>query len=263
METIQSRDNPLVKKIRALAHSGRDRRKLGQTVLDGAHLVDAARQGGYALREVLLSDSGAGRPEHLALIAALPDEVRQVCVPDALFRQLSPVESPSGLLAVIDLPETRRTLPTEGDVLLLDRVQDAGNLGTLLRSAAAAGVPVAVLTPGCAQAWSPRVLRAGMGAHFRLDIIESDDPVAWLERYRGAVYATTLGPGSRDLFETDLRASGVWLFGAEGAGVSPALLAHASHPLVIPMPGAIESLNVAAAAAIGLFEQLRQRRFTR
>jgi TrmH family RNA methyltransferase len=260
MKSILSRDNPLIKRVRALAHGGRDRRKLGQTVIDGAHLVAAALDSGHVPREVLLSAHGASRPEHEVLCARLPADVLVAMVPDALFAQLSPVESPSGMLAVVDIPEAEGAPPSQGDVLVLDAVQDAGNLGTLLRTAGAAGLRHAVLTPGCAQAWAPRVLRAAMGAHFLMQIHEQVDAAPWLVSYTGRVFVTALGEGCRPLFDADLRAQGAWVFGAEGAGVSEALIARATDRLIIPMPGAMESLNVAAAAAICLFEQIRQRR---
>ncbi len=259
MKTISSRDNPLIKKVRALAHNARDRRKLGQTILDGAHLVDAAVSAGFVPCAVLLSTQGAERAEHTALCARLPASVPVAIVPDALFSQLSPVETPSGMLAVIDTPTSPSALPTTGDVLVLDAVQDAGNLGTLLRTAAAAGLHRAVLTPGCAQAWSPRVLRAAMGAHFVMAIHEQVDAVAYLRNYGERIFVTALGEDSGNLFDADLRRQGAWVFGAEGAGVSASLQALATDRLVIPMPGTMESLNVAAAAAVCLFEQVRQR----
>jgi TrmH family RNA methyltransferase len=259
MKSILSRDNPLIKRVRALAHGGRDRRKLGQTVIDGAHLVAAALDAGLMPREVLLSAHGASRPEHTGLCAQLPSDVLVAMVPDALFAQLSPVESPSGMLAVIDIPVVDQALPGGGDVLVLDAVQDAGNLGTLLRTAGAAGLRHAVLTSGCAQAWAPRVLRAAMGAHFLLQIHEQADAESWLATYAGRIFVTALGEGSRSIYEADLRGESAWVFGAEGAGVSAALMARATDRLIIPMPGTMESLNVAAAAAICLFEQIRQR----
>jgi TrmH family RNA methyltransferase len=260
MELIQSRDNPLVKRVRALAQHGRERRKLGQTLIDGAHLLAAALDAGRVPREVLVSEQGAARDEHQALLARLPATVRVVMLPDRLFAGTSPVETPSGLLAVLDTPVEAGSPPLSGDVLVLDAVQDAGNLGTLLRTAAAAGVRAAVLTDGCAQLWSPRVLRAAMGAHFLMNLHEQVDADAWLAGFEGRVWVTSLGAGARDLFVSDLRGTGAWVFGAEGAGVSPALLARATDRLIIPMPGAMESLNVAAAAAVCLFEQVRQRR---
>ena len=128
----------------------------------------------------------------------------------------------------------------------------------MVLGAAAAGVREVLLTAGCAGAWSPRALRAGMGAHFVLHIHERVDAVHALGAFRGAILATALGEGARSLYELNLDAPVAWLFGAEGQGVSPALLACASQRVIIPMAGDIESLNVAAAVAVCLFEQVRQ-----
>lgn len=260
MKAITSRDNPKVKRLHGLATSARDRRQLGQTLLDGAHLVQAALDAGWPLRELVVSEQGLGRDEIAALIVrcgALP----ATRLTDPLFAHVSPVDTPSGVLAVIDLPaEPLAEGPRVGSLLALDGVQDAGNLGTILRTAAAAGLRDVLLAPGCAQAWSPRVLRAGMGGHFRLAIREQVNLKRALADYPGLVLATGLGPGSCDLYELDLRGPVAWLFGAEGRGLSPEAEALASRSVRIPIAGAVESLNVAAAAAVCLFEQVRQQR---
>lgn len=260
MKLISSRENPFVRRLHALAQSGRDRRKLGETVLDGAHLVRAALEAGWSLKAVAVSDTGLLRAEHRALLDALPGEVVRYQLPDPLFRHLSPVDSPSGLLALIDLPAAATPVALTGNVIVLDGVQDPGNLGTILRTAAAAGIERALLAAGCAQAWSPRALRAGMGAHFALEIEEGIDPLARLEDYPGRCLATALGEGASDLYALDLRPPVAWLFGAEGQGLSAGLLARADQRVIIPMAPAIESLNVGAAVAACLFEQVRQLR---
>jgi TrmH family RNA methyltransferase len=142
--------------------------------------------------------------------------------------------------------------------LLLEGVQDPGNLGSILRSAAAAGATHALLSRGCADAWSPRVLRAGMGAHFFLSITEHADIADFARTYAGQVVAMT-PHAKRSLLELDLRPPTAFLLGNEGAGLSSALLQQADLTVSIPMPGGMESINVAAAAAVCLFERLRQR----
>lgn len=258
-KAISSRDNPTVKRLHALATSSRDRRIHGQTLLDGAHLVGAALDAGWRLRELAVSDQGLARAENAELVQRCA-EVPAVRLPDPLFAHVSPVDTPSGLLAVIDLPPPPSPAPFTESLLVLDGVQDAGNLGTILRTAAAAGLADVLLTPGCAQAWAPRVLRAGMGGHFALRIFEQADVAELLRAYPGEVLATGLDRGARELYGYDLRGPVAWLFGAEGRGLSPAVATLASGTVIIPMPGAVESLNVAAAAAVCLFEQLRQRR---
>lgn len=260
MKHVVSRDNPLVKRLHALATSPRDRRKLGETLLDGAHLIEAALDAGRPLKALVVAEGGAGREEIAGLLACAPADVPRIGLPDALFAHVSPVDSPSGLIALIALPAPPSVVPFDDTVVVLDRVQDPGNLGTILRTAAAAGVGDALLTEGCAQAWSPRVLRAAMGAHFVLRIHEQSDALARIAAFPGPRVATAPGPDARALYDTDLARPVAWLFGAEGQGLSPALLAAADLQVAIPMAAGIESLNVGAAAAICLFEQLRQRR---
>lgn len=257
MKTITSRENPLVKRLRALAGSARERRELGLTVLDGPHLVEAALAHGAKLREVVVAQGAVFRPEVAALLDACRDLPRW-CLLDALFAQVSPVDHPAGILAVMAIPDQARAIPLDGNLVVLDQVQDPGNLGTLLRTAAAAGIGTAVLTTGCAQAWSPRALRAGMGAHFGVGIVEQADPAAALAGYPGAILATALGGQVRPVFEVDLRGPVAWLFGSEGQGLSPAVAALATATVTIPLAPGVESLNVAAAAAVCLFEQVRQ-----
>lgn len=258
LRVLSSRDNPFIKQLHVLATSARDRRKLGETVLDGAHLIEAALDAGVALKAVVVSDSGLARAEHQALVAAMPATVARYQVSDALFAHVSPVDSPSGVLALIDIPVPPAPGALTDSVVVLERVQDPGNLGTILRTAAAAGIGAVLLTEGCVQAWAPRVLRAGMGAHFVLRIEEQVDALARLADYPGRKLATALSASACSLYATDLRGAVAWLFGAEGQGLSPALLGAADQCVIIPLAAGVESLNVGAAAAVCLFEQRRQ-----
>lgn len=262
LKALASRDNAFVKRLHALAHSARDRRKLDETVLDGAHLVESALAAGVALRALVVSESGLLREEHRRLLAAAPAEVPRYRLGDALFAHVSPVDSPAGLLATIAMPASTPSAPGDASLIVVDGVQDPGNLGSLLRTAAAAGIRHALLGEGCAQAWSPRALRAGMGAQFLVRIEEGCELLARLESYPGLCLATALREDAHPLYELDLRGPVAWLFGAEGQGLSPALLARADGCVIIPMTAGIESLNVAAAAAVCLFEQARQLRAT-
>jgi TrmH family RNA methyltransferase len=260
MKHISSPDNPRLRALEALAHSGRERRRQGRTLLDGAHLLAEylGRVGSPLL--VAVSEQGA-RDAEIAALLARSGGCECVLLTDALFARASPVDTPSGVLALIAIPPAAHARAPAGDCVLLDAVQDPGNLGSILRSAAAAGIRDVLLTRGCAQAWSPRVLRAGMGAHFSLVLTEHADP-ALLEGYAGRIVAAEAGaPDS--LFEADLDEPVAWLFGGEGAGLSAGVGALATHRLHIPIASACESLNVAAAAAVCLFEQVRQRHRTR
>ena len=257
MKPITSRDNPAVKALHALATSARARRDGGETLLDGPHLLGVALGRGLRPTRVAVSESGLRQPEIAALLAAC-DPQACIALPDRLFAHVSPVDAPSGVLAVIPIPAAPAGPLAAGDCVLLDGVQDPGNLGTILRTAAAVGIRQVLLTPGCALAWSPRVLRAAMGAHFGLTIREAVNPASVLDGFPGAILAADLQE-SVPLYQLDLRGPVAWLFGSEGQGLSPAVAALASRRVRIPMPGGMESLNVGVAAGVCLFEQLRQR----
>lgn len=256
MKQITSRDNAFFKSVRALVADHREPRRRGETLVDGIHLVSVCLERGIAIRQLLVSDSGLRKPE----ISVLVERAQSECITlsDALFREATRVDTPVGVAAVIVIPPAAEGALT-GDAVLLDAVQDAGNVGAILRTAAAAGVRDVVLGPGCAGAWTPRVLRAGQGAHFNLQIREQADLAATLTRCSGMPVATVAREGV-GLYALDLTQPIVWLFGNEGAGLSPALAAAARQRVTIPLAASTESLNVAAAAAVCLFEAVRQRR---
>ena len=211
MQRIGSRDNGLIKRARAICRSPRECRRSGETLLDGAHLVAAALAAGVPLKAVLVTEEALSSDE----IGDLAARVSGCChvVTDELMKSISPVSTPTGIVALIDIPAPRAPA-VAGDLLVLDGIQDAGNVGTILRTAAAAGLRQAIFAPGCAQAWSPKVLRAAMGAHFVMSLVEQAMPAALLEGYRGAIAATLPGAGSTSLFDCDLRGDVAWLFGA-------------------------------------------------
>lgn len=254
MEIIRSRQNPLVRQLVKLADNRRERLKQRQTVLIGTHLVESALEAGWPLQKLLVCEGFEERPEIASLLARRAAPV--LLLDPALFAEIEQAPSSSGLLALATLPDT--SLPaTSGFCLLLEGVQDPGNVGSILRSAAAAGVDQVWLANGCADVWSPKVLRAGMGAHFRLPVLERIDPLTMLAAFEGDIAVTTLDDATC-LYRTDLRGSLALVLGSEGAGVSPLLVSLATKRLRIPMQPGVESLNVAAAAAICLFERVRQ-----
>ncbi len=261
MKRIVSRDNPTFKLLCSLAHSARERRKINATLLDGVHLVAAYLERGGSPQWLAVSEQGYAEPEIARLLGRVP-EGRSVLLDDTLFRSVSVVEAPTGIVAVIALPAEPVAPPPGASCVVLDAIQDAGNLGSVLRSAAAAGIADALLTPGCAQAWSPKVLRAGMGAHFALRIREQVDAPALLHGYSGQIVAA-VPRAEISLYAADLRGAVAWLFGSEGGGLSESVAALATLSVAIPMALGSESLNVAAAAAICLFEQARQQCVTR
>ena len=258
MQRITSRQNPRFKEAARLIASARDRRKSGRCVLEGEHLVAVYCDRFGAPETILVAERMLDRPAVAALAQRAPE--RTLVVPHELFGEMATLPADVGLLAVVATPRPAPNV-TPDFALLLEDVQDPGNVGSMLRSAAAAGVAQVLLSPQCAFAWSPKVLRAGQGAHFHLDIHEDVDLPAWAAAFcaSGGSLAATVVTGGTNLFESVFPRRVALAIGNEGAGLSPALLQQASHRLTIPMPGATESLNAAAAAAISLFEVVRQR----
>ncbi|WDD93789.1 RNA methyltransferase [Burkholderia sp. FERM BP-3421] len=258
MKAITSRDNPLYKRLKALAGSTQQQRRAGQALLEGLHLASAYLDTAGQPALCVVTDGALQLDEARALVERVGAE-RVVTLPDALFGQLSTLVNGIGFLMLVETPAP--TLPERVAVtsVVLDGVQDAGNVGSILRSAAAAGVTQVFCAPGTAHAWSSKVLRAGMGAHFLLEVYEDVDAQTLIERLDAPV-ALTDSHGAQALYDCDLAQPVVWVFGNEGAGVSARWREAATHRVTIPQPGGMESLNVAAAAAVCLFEQCRQQR---
>jgi TrmH family RNA methyltransferase len=258
MKTISSRDNPLYKELKLLAGSSQARRKAGRTLLDGVHLCQTYLQLRGLPLHCILAESALANPEVAAIAASCEGEhARCTVMPDALYNALSQVEHGVGLMFLIDTPQRATPQTLGASAVLLDNLQDPGNVGSILRSAAAAGIGQVFCSAGTAFCWSPKVLRAAMGAHFVLDIFEHVDLAALVKGSAIAVLATS-GYAEQRLYDVDLRQPVAWLLGHEGQGVADDLLALATHRVVIPHLGQIESLNVAACAAVCFFEQLRQ-----
>ncbi len=257
MKVITSSDNQRFRSLLKLAQSSRERKNSGLSLLDGIHLVEAYQRHIGRPKELVISRGGLENPEVQALLAAAGGD--GLVLGDALFRQLSSVATPTGIIAVVPTPRVVMPERLAGATVWLEDIQDPGNLGSILRSAAAAGISTVCLSRQSVHAWSPRVLRAGMGAHFALQIIEGIDLVELAGCYEGRLVATRLH-AQKTIYDTDLRGDVALLFGNEGAGLSAALAAQAHVEACIPMPGIAESLNVGAAAAICLFERVRQMR---
>ena len=254
---ISSRDNPFFKELLKLSGSARQRRKTGQTLLDGVHLVQAYLAAGNQPQHLLVTSAALQDREVAELLKIVPDATLTQ-LDDSLFAELSELKTPSGILALIALPAPAVSAAQSNFCLLLEDIQDPGNLGSMLRSAAAAGCDAVFLSKGCADAWSPKVLRAGMGGHFVLSIHEHADLLTVATAFQGQVFAAA--PDAKiNLYDCDLRGKLAFAFGNEGAGLSESLLHALSRHITIPMPGGVESLNVGAAAAVCLFEAVRQR----
>jgi len=267
VQHLTSRDNARFKAWLRLATSTSARHEHRQALLDGIHLCHAWLERHGAPRACLVDAAALENVEVAALLVRL--EAMGVAehvwlLEPALMRSLSSLEHGVGVVFWVDIPvsSTTPSLVSDAPALLLDRIQDPGNLGSILRSAAAAGLTTIFCSTGCAAVWSPKVLRAGMGAQFSLELHEHCDLAALLREaaakgHVSQVFATS-PHASIQLFDSDVRTAS-WLLGNEGQGVDTALMALGVTPLAIPQPGSMESLNVAAAAAICLFEQVRQR----
>jgi TrmH family RNA methyltransferase len=249
MQLITSRDNPHVKAWRRLAQDSTAYRKAGQFWLEGDHLCRAALERGVRPQQLVLTESF--QAEQGDKWSGVAEQV--FVLPDELFASLSGLESPARMGFVVAWSAEKQVLSDVATVVL-DRLQDSGNVGAILRCASAFGYKQVLAVKGTAALWSPKVLRAGMGAHFGLQLVESisESDVAALQV---PVLTTSSheGPFLHDLLrQGELPAQCAWVFGHEGQGVSTSLMALAQHQVRIAQPGGEESLNVATAAAICL-----------
>jgi RNA methyltransferase, TrmH family len=252
-KSITSRDNPLLVKLRKLAAEPAAYRKLGQLWVEGDHLCDAFLKRGGRPAQAIITEAAWEQPA-LRELANAAEAV--AIVPTALMAALSALETPAPVGYVLPWSEGGTIKPLEATVVL-DRLQDAGNVGTVLRTAAAFGFTQCIALKGTAALWSGKVLRAGMGAHFGLNLVEQATE-AELDALRSPLLGTS-SHAPQALHEVELPWPCAWVMGHEGQGVSAGLAARCSQTVRIPQPGGEESLNVAAAAAVCLYESSRQR----
>ena len=257
---IRSAANERFRELLELATSARERKVRGLSVIEGVHLlqawVDRHGAAGAPLR-VFVPRRGLQREEIRALLARIGPP--PLLLDERLFARASQVAQGDGPIAIVATPRPALPARLDHDAIYLDRIQDPGNVGSILRTCAAAGIGRVITAPGTAFCWAPKVLRAGMGAHFHLDIHESVAPEELLQRCAVAVRATEAGAG-QTIYEADLRTPAVWLFGNEGQGLAAAFGAQPGiERLAIPQQPITESLNVGVAAALCLYEQWRQR----
>lgn len=280
---VRSRDNPGFRHLLRITTSARQRRTLGVSFIEGIHLCQSYLQRHGVPRQVVVTESAMAHDEvrqlldHCEALAQAPAIVaparqaadgqgawadlpggRFIELAQGLFTELSQLEHPVGIAFVIETPNQALPTVVVGDAVYLDGLQDPGNVGTILRTCAAVGVEQVFTAPTTAWCWSPKVLRAGMGAHFALSIHEA---IAWddlLARLRIGV-AATAGDAPQTIWSSDLRAPCLWVFGAEGRGVDDTYRASSMRWLSIPQRAGVESLNVGSAAAVCLYEQARQR----
>lgn len=243
-ERISSRKNPLLQQVKKLLSSRAERRKTGLFVADGTKLLEEAVKYWPGLQTVILTDG---------VEIQVPDHVRVVRVPEDVMASISPMEAPQGALFLGRLPEQQEFVPKKG-MLILDGVQDPGNIGTILRTADAMDVPV-VLLEGCADPWSWKVIRSTMGAAFRTPVVQAGwEEVLGKCREAGIpIGVTALSDRAVDIRSAKLSDMAL-VIGSEGRGVRKEVLENADHELIIPMNPHCESLNAAIAAAIVMWE---------
>jgi len=261
MKLITSRDNAQFKRFAALSRSAPARKRDGLCLLEGEHLAQSYVEHVGAVEILALRDTGAAPAPAQQALAQRAHET--VLVSPALFDSLSTLVSPSGVLAIARTPPIP-ALATVGFVLALDEVQDPGNVGTLIRTAAAAGVRQVWLSPGCAFAWSVKTLRASQGAHFHTEVIEAVDLPQALAAFQGQRWATLPrdigGIRTVSLFDATFGTDTALVLSNEGHGLSQAILPALTGGLSIPMEAGVESLNVATAGAVVLYSMFAGRR---
>ena len=247
-ERITSRKNAYLQQVRKLLTSKKEREKAGLFVSDGTKLLEEAVRYFPGLDTVILSDG---------VEAQVPDHIRTIRVPKDVMESISPMETPQGALFVCRLPEKSNFVPKPG-MLLLDGIQDPGNLGTMLRTADALDIPVALLE-GCADPYSHKVVRSSMGAVFRTQVVQTTwETAASACRAAGIpVGVTALSPRAKDIRQANVKAMAV-VIGSEGQGVRREILDAADAELIIPMNPHCESLNAAAAATIVMWQMSQQ-----
>lgn len=255
MSVITSRRNPKIKMVRALLGRAKERRETGAFVVEGIRLVEEAANGDWRFELGLYDESLSDRGRHLVERLRL-NGVEMEEISPHLMKSLSETETPQGILAVLRI--SRLPISAQLDfVLIPDQIRDPGNLGTLLRTAAAAGVQAVLIPPETTDAFAPKVLRSGMGAHFRLPVHSP----SW-EEIRGytkglQVYLADMQ--GQSCWETDLRQPLALIVGGEVAGASENARKLATKHLSIPMSGVVESLNAGVAGSVLMFEVVRQR----
>lgn len=258
MKLIESSQNKLYKELKKLATNNSARSKAGKVVLEGAHVCQMFLQHKGVPEYCVTTDVALTDREVEDIVRGCQEKgARVLNVPEHLFRGLSSVDAGVSVLFFTNTPVQQTPEKITTSALLIDRLQDPGNLGTILRSAAAAGITEVYCSAGTVAAWSPKVVRSAMGAHFALNIYENQDPDEVITKAEVQVVATS-SHASKTIYETDLSGDIIWLVGHEGQGVAKDLLAKADASVSIPHKGEIESLNVAVATSICLFEQLRQ-----
>lgn len=256
---ITSLQNPLVKELKKLINSLKARREQETIALEGIHLTQSFLESGNKhIYAILIREDAQQNPEILAILKKGYNARNIIVVPEKVMSAVSSLSTPSEIISFVQYPSPT-AFNTKETTVCLENIQDPGNLGTIFRSASAAGITQVILSSGCTDAYSTKTMRAAMGAHFKLNIYEQANIANFLKPFQGKKIATILDKKAVSLYECNLISPVAFIFGNEGNGISSELIEIADTLVTIPMPGKqIESLNVAMAATICLFEQVRQ-----
>ncbi len=255
-KTIQSKDNTFIKRVVRLSQNALERHKFGMSVIYGLHLIEEALK--FAALDSLIINANS-KNKYDSLLVVLPATVKVYSVAESVMQKFELADGVPELVGLVSL--TNLTLPQDiytENCLLLDNIQDPGNLGTILRSAMACGFINIVLSPGCVDVYSPKVFRASQGIQLGLKIYTRIDLEKFIDNYQYSVFAAVPN-ASMSIFNTNLTKPLIWIFGNEGNGISDNLLKFVINKVGIPMCNNVESLNVAMAATVCLFETYRQR----
>lgn len=254
MRSLQSKSNPFFKRLLRVAQQ----RDSNFVLLEGLHLCQVYWER-YGAPEAVLWREGSSLPK-ASWQRSLLDLPQVYCLPASLFDRLCSTPSPQPLNALVSVPRPTLQAPV-ANCLYLDRIQDPGNMGTLLRTAVAVGIKHVYCSVACVSPWSPKVLRSAQGAHFALQLYTQVDSQWFLQHNRLPVWVTQLNDRSCHLYEIDIPRDVVWVLGNEGQGVSTIFCEQAQQSVFIPQHSSVESLNVGVAGSVALYEQARQHGF--
>ena len=256
MQAISSNKNIFVKKLIQLSSSSKARKKQGLTIVEGIHLTSEYLKKVGSPEYCILASNIDNSEINDIVLECQKRKIKIITIEQNIYTKISPVVTSAGIIFVVKNTNNTVDINYEIGAVILDGVQDAGNLGTILRSAVATGVKQIICSQNTVSAWSPKVLRAGMGAHYSLNIIENQNLTDIIPNFKVPIFTTSLK--ATNIYQTNLSGEVVWIFGNEGQGVSKEIQALVTNHIIIPQSSNIESLNVAMAATICMFEKMRQ-----
>ncbi|MDY3330663.1 MAG: RNA methyltransferase [Pelistega sp.] len=258
MKHITSKDNPVYKQLLKVAQG----KVKTETLLEGYHLCQMYKCYGQSLLKVILQEGSDYNTEQWQTLLTDISSQQILLLSPSLFKALNHVDTPQAIMFWIEVPIPEQLPLPSKTTVFLDRIQDPGNLGTILRTCAAVGIESIYLSKGCVNPWSAKVLRGGQGAHFVLDIYTQVDSVAFLEANTLPLYITYLDEQAQNLYQATLAKEIVWVMGNEGQGVADCFLDYPHQAIFIPQSDKVESLNVGVACSLVLYEQYRQQALT-